>query len=101
MKIDKVPDCGCHIQVEFVPVLPCDVDEVRSIVYCEMHGAAPELVKKCQKIVAWLDMLAKRCDKLAEDKRFITLTEANEADAKNYRATATDIRLALKKAGFQ
>jgi hypothetical protein len=34
----------------------------------------------------------------AKDKRFITLSEANEADAKNYRKTADNIRAALAKA---
>ena len=46
-------------------------------------AAAPELLEKCEKIVAWLDRLA---------------NQANEADAKNYRKTAEDVRKTIHKA---
>ncbi len=62
--------------------------------------AAPdhsELVEAATRIVKWLDRLAAAAEERAKDTRFITLSEANAADAKNYRATAADLRAALKK----
>lgn len=61
-------------------------------------AAAPELLAKCEKVVAWLDRLAERSEQSAKDKRFLTLAEAHAADAKNYRSTADDIRAAIAKA---
>lgn len=59
---------------------------------------APKLLEKCKKIVCWLDKLAARSEEAAKDRRFITLSEAHQADAKNYRATADDIRAVISKA---
>ena len=64
----------------------------------ELIAAAPDLLEKCEKIVAWLDRLADKSSELAKDTRFVTLAEANAADAKNYRKTADDIRIVIKKA---
>lgn len=61
-------------------------------------AAAPDLLAKCEKIVAWLDRLAAKAEREAKDCRFITLKEAYEADAKNYRATAADVRTAIAQA---
>jgi hypothetical protein len=61
-------------------------------------AAAPDLYAKCEKIVAWLTRLAEKAEASAKDTRFITLAEASAADAKNYRATISDIESALRKA---
>jgi hypothetical protein len=61
-------------------------------------AAAPDLLQKLQKVVAWLDRLATRAEKDAKDTRFVSLSEANAADAKNYRATIADISAAIAKA---
>jgi len=60
--------------------------------------AAPLMFEKLQKVVKWLEMLATNAEKRAEDKRFLSLSEANAADAKNWRATAKDINEILAKA---
>lgn len=48
-----------------------------------------------ERMVEWLERLAGRADVRAADKRFMTLADAAAADAKNYRATAADLRAAL------
>jgi hypothetical protein len=60
--------------------------------------AVRELISTCERIIAWLDRLAAAAEERAKDKRFITLAEANEADARNYRATSADVQKAIKKA---
>jgi len=61
-------------------------------------AAAPDLLKKCQQIVAWLDKLARHSEGQAATTRFETMREACLADAKNYRATAKDVQAAIAKA---
>lgn len=63
-----------------------------------LASAAPKMFAKLEKIVAWLEKLAASSEQQAKDTRFITLSEANIADAKNYRATIADIQSVLKKA---
>ena len=60
-------------------------------------AAAPELCEAGKKLVKWLHMLADTAERKAKTGRFITLKEAWEADAKNYRATARDMEQALAK----
>ena len=61
--------------------------------------AAPALLAKCEKIVAWLDRLAADAEaSAATNDRFDTLKVANIADAKNFRLTANDIRTVIAKA---
>lgn len=48
-----------------------------------------------QKVILWLERLAASSEQQAKDTRFVTLAEANAADAKNYRATADNLRQAL------
>jgi hypothetical protein len=50
---------------------------------------------KLEKVAAYCDRLAERAEANAKDSRFISLAKANEADAKNWRATAMDIRTAI------
>jgi hypothetical protein len=57
-----------------------------------------ELVEVCKKVEAWLYRLAAQADKQAEDTRFPSLVEASKADAKNYRAVATELRHAIAAA---
>lgn len=61
-------------------------------------AAAPDLLEKCKKIVSWLDKLADQSEESAKDRRFVSLSDAHQADAKNYRATADDIRAVIAKA---
>ncbi len=60
---------------------------------------AAALLAKCEKIVAWLDRLANHAEaNVAKNDRFPALREAEIADAKNYRASAKDIRTVIAKA---
>ena len=61
-------------------------------------AAAPLMFEKLQRVVVWLEKLAASSEKRAEDKRFLSLSEANTEDAKNWRATAKDISAILAKA---
>lgn len=47
------------------------------------------------RVVKWVEMLADASEIRAKDTRFITLSEANAADARNYRATANDLKREL------
>lgn len=49
-----------------------------------------------EKVCDWFEAQAKRCDQNAKSCRFITLKEAYEADAANYRAMAKQGREVLK-----
>jgi hypothetical protein len=53
------------------------------------------LVRESKKVVAWLKALAGFAESRAKDKRFLSLSEANAADAKNYRATAKHLEASL------
>lgn len=64
-------------------------------------AAAPEMLTGLRRVVAWLDRLAAKADKQAEDSRFYTLSAACRADATNYRATANDIRAIITRATAQ
>lgn len=64
----------------------------------ELIAAAPELLDTCLRVVAWLDRLAISADSQAQSTQFTTMKDACESDAKNYRATAADIRRAIAKA---
>ena len=46
----------------------------------------------------YMDRLAEQAETAAKDTRFITLSEAQKADAKNWRATAKAARAALQPA---
>ena len=52
---------------------------------------------KLEKVAAWLDRLAAQSDSEAalNTGRFDGLAEANRADARNWRASAADIRSVL------
>lgn len=51
-----------------------------------------ELLAEGKKLVAWLEGLADMSDKAGAITRFASLAEANKADAKNYRATAKEMK---------
>lgn len=50
-----------------------------------------------QRVILWLEKLAKQSDSQERSNRgkFDSLADANNADAKNYRATANNLRKAL------
>lgn len=50
---------------------------------------------KLGKVANWLDRLATAAERAAKDTRFASLSEAQAADAKNYRATIKDIMTVL------
>lgn len=56
------------------------------------------LLGVCKRIGAWLNRLAEQSDRRARETTFVTLQEANVADAKNYRATAADVQKAIAQA---
>lgn len=47
-------------------------------------AAAPELLEEGKKLVTWLERLAENAEQQSKDTRFITLSEAQIADAKNF-----------------
>ena len=61
-------------------------------------AAAPAMFAKLHRIATWLEANAKRNEDAAKICRFESLNEAYRADAKNYRATAKDIRVTLAAA---
>lgn len=61
-------------------------------------AAAPKMHAKLDKIATWLEANAKRNEESAKTCNFESLKQAYIADAKNYRATAKDIRKLLKEA---
>jgi len=61
-------------------------------------AAAPDMLQKLEKITVWLDRLAGAALERAKDRRFLSLAEANEHDAKNYKKTADDIRKVISAA---
>ena len=60
--------------------------------------AVPDMRAKLEKVAAWLDRLTAHNKQRAAKTDYITLKEACEADAKNFGATAKDIRATLAKA---
>ena len=63
-----------------------------------LMAAAPEMLAKLEKVVAWLDRLADKSERDAKDTRFASLAQAHADDALNYRATADSIRPVILKA---
>lgn len=74
----------------------CDRDHRES--NASLIAAAPEMLAKLEKVVAWLDRLADRSEQDAKDTRFVSLAQAHADDARNYRATADSIRPVIAKA---
>ena len=76
-----------------------DGNHKRQDANARLIAVAPELLGKCEKVVAWLDRLASHAEaNAAKNDRFPSLKEAEIADAKNYRASAKDIRAVIAKA---
>ena len=61
-------------------------------------NAHEEMLAALQRVTKWLIRCAEADEERAKDTRFITLSEACTADAKNYRATAKDLQGAIDKA---
>ena len=61
----------------------------------ELRAENAKLRAACEKIVAWLDRLASKAESSAKTCSYTSLKEAYVADAKNYRATAADVRKAV------
>jgi len=51
-----------------------------------------------ERVRKWLDGLADTAETNARTTRFITMREAWESDARNYRTTSNDLKQALTKA---
>lgn len=75
----------------------CLQDRSRDEANARLIAQAPAMYEKLVKVCKWLDGLAADAENQARTSNFITLTEACEHDAKNYRATANDIRAVLSK----
>lgn len=56
---------------------------------------AEALVVVSAKIASWFERQAARNEDKAKTERFVTLKDAYIKDAKNYRAMARDLRVAL------
>lgn len=63
-----------------------------------LYAAAPDLYREAVRVVEWLERLAVQAEARSTDTRFLTLAEANAADAKNYRASAKGLIAAIAKA---
>lgn len=80
-------DCGCHIETRKIEYLPAHAEPERTIVYCDMHEAARELVEASLVVHNFLTGMF---SKVPDDK---VLSET--------RACIARLGAALKKAGFQ
>ena len=54
------------------------------------------LATALREVIRWLDMIAEKSEQQARYTTFETLRDAWIADAKNYRATAKDLRATLQ-----
>jgi hypothetical protein len=72
-----------------------EIQKLADIIAEEMHSK--EVRAKFDKIASWLESLEKKSLEMAKSTRFITLREACTAYAKNYQATAKDIRALIAK----
>ena len=61
----------------------------------DIEAENKKLRRALDRVTTWLDRLAIEAEKRARDTRFQTLADANAKDAKNYRATAADLRSAM------
>jgi hypothetical protein len=68
---------------------------VLSVDYDELARDYAKTVATLTKIRDWLERLANTADETAKDTRFISLSEASKADAKNFRAIIKDIDAAI------
>lgn len=85
---DEMVGCDTHFENDQLVAVLDILDKI----------GVPAMYDKLVKVCKWLDMLALDADKQAKSAgNFITLKEACEHDAKNFRATANDIRVVLAK----
>ncbi len=59
------------------------------------------MAEKLRKTADWLDRLAASAEESAKTCRFGSLVAAYQGDARNYRATAAEIRSVLTEPGAQ
>lgn len=64
-------------------------------------AAAPAMFTELSKLVEWLERLAAQAEQQAAETRHVTIREASEADAKNYRASTKRAKAILAKAKGQ
>jgi len=89
---ENYPGAGEHIAVLRAAIANPDNRFVRK-------QSVESLIDAAHKVIAWLGRLAVAADKQADScTRFSSLVEACRADAKNYRATAADLKRAVDKA---
>ena len=74
------------------------IDGIEDREVATLAASAPNLLTKLDKVATWLEGLADKCEKAAAESPFITIKEACKADARNYAATAKDIRAAIAQA---
>lgn len=81
-------------------VVVAEVVTPADVLDAELIAAAPDLLRKCEEVVAWLSRLAARSDQLAATwgDRFQAFADTCRADAQNYRATAGDIQRTIRAA---
>jgi len=88
---------GYDIRGRITVVAHADTEENAAWIVraCNSHDA---LVAVCERVVACLDRLAEHDEEQAKNTRFETLRDSCRDAAKNYRATAADVRKALSTA---
>lgn len=73
-------------------------DPIDPLDMAQMFAAAPAMYAK---LASWLERLAKRSEETVTSCRFESLNRAYRADARNYAATAKDIRDLLAEVGIK
>ena len=95
---DDGEEYGCCVLSETDPIADWIARDVMNRANARLIAAAPDFYREAVRVVAWLERLAANADKHAQDTRFMTLAEANKADAKNYRASIAGLKAAIAKA---
>ena len=90
-----IADCMVIARMEYF-------DPVNGRANARLIAQAPAMAEKLDKVATWLERLAESAEQAAINHReFQSLAEAERADAKNYRATAKDVRRVLRDAGVE
>lgn len=76
----------------------CIADWIGSRANARLIAQAPAMLAKLEKLAEYMDRLAAHDEQQATDLRFPSLARSASRDAKNWRATAADVRTVIAKA---